>query len=591
MKKLNVVKIGLVGLAALLLLFPLTSSGATYTVTSTADAGSGTLRWAISSANSNPGSDIIKFYIDGGPSTIQPLTALPPITDMSGGVFINGYSQPGAQPNTQPQGSPTDAVLMIEIDGSKTYNPYGIDIRSNDNTVCGLVINRFSFGVNISGFDGGGSDNHISGCYIGTDRSGSWAFADTFNTGVWMLWGAARNLIGGPDLADRNLISGWGHAQVRMFGEGSDNNRVEANYIGTEKHGTAAIGGVWIEGNGVSIWSGPRFSVITDNVISGNPWNGIELADECPAYGSVVNNYIGVDATGTAALENGRHGVYIRYNGEHNTIGPDNVIAFNGWDGVCAVSDGTDFNTITRNSIYKNGDLGIDLRDDGVSLNDAGDPDTGPNQGLNFPVITGAFYNFSTHLTHVSGTLDIDTDPTKARVEVFKADRDPTGYGEGRDYLGSVMPDPAGNWNTVVAGVGLFNLLTSTATDQAGNTSEFSPLGVVIWPGVEETDLKSSAPPIRFKCSPNPFNRTTTIRYHIAEAGRGTHRTTHTTLYIYDAAGRILRILVDKLQEPGYYSADWDGKDNSGERVSAGIYFYRLLAGDFSATGKAIMIR
>ena len=594
MKKLNVVKIGLVGLAVLLLLFPLTGSGATYTVTSTADAGPGTLRWAISQAN-NPGPDIIDFNIGGGPNTIQPLTPLPPITDMTAGVFINGYSEPGSQPNTQPQGSTTDALLMIEIDGSNTSFADGIDIHSNHNVVCGLVINRFYAGVVIDGSYGGGMDNHIGGCYIGSDVSGSWEFGDINRTGVWVRTGAARNLIGGPNLADRNLISGWDFGQLDIVGMESDSNRVEANYIGTEKDGIAAIGGVGTTGNGVSIFEGvngsPRFNVVFDNVISANPWMGIELAGDGPGFATVVNNYIGVDATGTAALGNGWHGVFILDNDQNNTIGPDNIIAFNDSVGVCVIFDNTDFNTITQNSIHGNGRLGIDLADDSVTTNDPGDPDTGPNQMLNFPVMTGAFYDLSTGQTLVTGTLDIDTNPTQATVEVFKADPDPTGYGEGRDYLGSVMPDAAGNWTTALTGVGIGDVLTSTATDLAGNTSEFSSILAIVPTGVEETDLKSSGPSVKLKCSPNPFSHTTTVRYHIAEAGRGTHHATHTTLSIYDAAGSILRTLVDGPQKPGYYSADWDGKDGCGESVSAGVYFYHLQAGDFSATGKAIMIR
>src|SRR5512144_106942 len=70
----------------------------TYTVTSTADSGAGTLRQAILDANANPGADTIAFNITGsGPHTISIVSALP---DITGAVTIDGYTQAGASPNT-----------------------------------------------------------------------------------------------------------------------------------------------------------------------------------------------------------------------------------------------------------------------------------------------------------------------------------------------------------------------------------------------------------------------------------------------------------------------------------------------------------
>jgi hypothetical protein len=84
---------------------------------------------------------------------------------------------------------------------------------------------------------------------------------------------------------------------------------------------------------------------------------------------------------------------------------------------------------------------------------------------------------------------------------------------------------------------------------------------------------------------PNPFNPTTVIRYDVP-AGGG-----HVTLRIYDVAGRLVRTLVDGVQEAGVKSLVWNGANNSGSRVSTGVYFYRLTAPGFEQTRKMVLIQ
>ena len=101
--------------AALWISFAASPSAATYTVTTTADSGAGSLRQAITDANGSPGHDDIAFNITGsGVHTIAPATALPTITDQ---VTIDGYTQPGASANTNGPSQGTNAVIQIEIDG------------------------------------------------------------------------------------------------------------------------------------------------------------------------------------------------------------------------------------------------------------------------------------------------------------------------------------------------------------------------------------------------------------------------------------------------------------------------------------------
>jgi len=133
--------------------------------------------------------------------------------------------------------------------------------------------------------------------------------------------------------------------------------------------------------------------------------------------------------------------------------------------------------TIRGNSIVGHGGLGIDLSQAGVTPNDPGDGDAGPNGLQNFPVITSAVRSGST-LT-ITGTLNSAPSSTYT-VEFFvTAAAHPTGYGEGETGLGTltVATDAAGNASiavvlpvTVQAG----RVITATATDTGGNTSEFS---------------------------------------------------------------------------------------------------------------------
>jgi uncharacterized Ntn-hydrolase superfamily protein len=72
---------------------------------------------------------------------------------------------------------------------------------------------------------------------------------------------------------------------------------------------------------------------------------------------------------------------------------------------------------------------------------------------------------------------------------------------------------------------------------------------------------------------PNPFNPSTTIRYHLASAAR-------VTLKIYNALGQEIKTLVRQRQPAGTYAISWDGRDGAGEAVSSGVYIYRLQASD-----------
>ncbi len=89
---------------------------------------------------------------------------------------------------------------------------------------------------------------------------------------------------------------------------------------------------------------------------------------------------------------------------------------------------------------------------------------------------------------------------------------------------------------------------------------------------------------------PNPFNPNTTIKYTLPSVGDG-QETLPTTLKIYNILGEVVRTLVNEPKSPGVYYELWDGKDDQGDQVASGIYFYRLRAGEFSETKKMVLLK
>src|SRR6185436_18340302 len=203
---------------------------------------------------------------------------------------------------------------------------------------------------------------------------------------------------------------------------------------------------------------------------------------------AIQGNFIGVDVNG-AALGNVARGIQVTNSSHDCTIGgtaagAGNVIAFNGAPGI-TVSEpnqpGHVYNiAIEGNSVYANvagAGPGIDLQDNGVTQNDSGDGDSGPNNYQNFPLLTSATSVGGT--TNVTGTLNSESNK-QYRVEFFASPQcSASGYGEGQVYLGksdvtTVGNDTGFNVNLPVT-VQPGSVITATATDPAGNTSEFSP--------------------------------------------------------------------------------------------------------------------
>jgi titin len=373
-----------------------------------------------------------------------------------------------------------------------------IAFDASNNTVGGTaagarnVIAGNAFGGVTLAFPGA-AGNVVAGNYVGTDASGTAALGN-IRDGVLIRDGAANNTVGGTAAGARNVIAGNTGAGVNITGTGTTGNVVAGNYIGTNASGTAAVPNAF---NGVLLSAQASNNTVggtaaeARNVISGNAREGVLIFTS--ATGTVVaGNSIGVAADGTTPLGNARHGVFVTDAGFGNTVGgtaagSGNVIAFNGGAGVLVGSDPADNfsypagpgNAVEGDSIHDNGALGIDLGPaDGVTANDPGDADTGPNDLQNYPVITAVAAGAS---GGTDVTLTLDSAPSTAfRVELFANDApDPSGFGEGQTYLGfaDVSTDAGGHFAGTVSVAGTVaagQTVTATATDPAGNTSEFS---------------------------------------------------------------------------------------------------------------------
>jgi trimeric autotransporter adhesin len=340
------------------------------------------------------------------------------------------------------------------------------------------------------------TNNVVLGNVIGTNKNGA---SDFGNLGDGVRIGNSSNItIGGTVAGARNVISGNDANGVFISGTSSaTGNRVQGNFVGVDKNGTTGIGntesGVRVEtpGNLIGGTSAGARNVISDNGEDDED-AGIWIGGSGAGNNSIQGNVIGTDVNVTKKLGN-FHGVFVS-DAAGNMIGgtvdaASNTIALNGKSGVAPnskqgvviVGNAATGNSILRNSIFGNGippGPSIDLGNDGVTANDARDPDTGPNALQNFPVLTSASE------TRIEGRLN--SRPGRRFIIQFYTNPPPISpllVREGTTFLGqkTVQTNSEGkvtfDFDTAV---NTGELVTATATILAGdplrpgNTSEFS---------------------------------------------------------------------------------------------------------------------
>ncbi|WP_367848130.1 cadherin domain-containing protein [Rhodoferax sp. WC2427] len=517
---------------------------ATYTVTNTNNTGAGSLRQAITDANANAGTDTINFNIAGtGVHTITLSSALPSIT---GTVVIDAttddsFAANGNKPAIVLDGNSLNADGLVLASGSggstirglviRNFGQDGIQIDSGStgNTIAGNYIGSFAASGSSGGVGNGGaginvlsanntiggttvadrnlisgnangivitgsSGNQVLGNYIGTNLAGTSTVANTFD-GVRIEAGSTGNTVGGGNTNQRNIISGNGKDGIQIDGETSDNNVVQGNWIGVAADGATALGN---GGDGIFIIDGADGTIVGGATTGQGNWIaaaglvGIEL-DGTSSGTLVQGNRIGTDLAGSANWGMQQNGILLEdtsapINGPSSNQFLDNIVAFSGQGGaftagISANNSAGTGNSFLRNLVYGGTGLGIDVGGNGVTANDTGDGDTGPNNRQNYPVLTLARTNGSS--VDMAGTLN-STASSYYRIEFFAS---PTGnaggYGQGQIYLGfvNVATDGSGNasFSTTLSGVavpvGYVVSATATKSDSGyatfTDTSEF----------------------------------------------------------------------------------------------------------------------
>lgn len=501
--------------ALLVLLAPLGAAAADFVVLNTNNSGPGSLNRAITDANALPGADRIIFNIPGAGVQKIDVTQnpLPAVTDI---LTIDGYTQPGARPNDLPSGS--NAVVLIQIDGKRAdvLAPYvppenGLVLGAPGCAVRGLMLTGFSNGSSSYGstFPGSGitvdaNNCVIDGNLIGTDGTSSTAFRNRCS-GV-RIKGGTGTLVGGDLPAARNVIGG---NAIGVYVAAS-HVTIVGNQIGSNPPGTnsttpqhEALG----NDIGISLASFQDMNLAVQiggttpqlgNLISGNPKGigvGSRNSQGAAAYGvTIQGNAIGVQPRRTAkeAVTNQTTGIEIY--GSDNLIGglaaeAGNEIAHN-QTGVYVSYFYSVRDTILSNRIHANDVIGIDLDGRtyangtetsnalGPTSNDLGDADTGGNNLQNFPIITRAGSVPSAIISEPNGSIEGSLNSTpnsEFTLQFFRYNLEPELLGTTR-----VKTDANGNarfifYFYVPAADKNGSYYTATATDSAGNTSEFMP--------------------------------------------------------------------------------------------------------------------
>lgn len=310
--------------------------------------------------------------------------------------------------------------------------------------------------------------NEFKGNKVGTNAAGT----DTIPNyiGVIVAAGTKYNTIGGTAPGEANVISGNQYDGIEIADLGTDFNSFTGNLIGTDISGTYALPNY----NGIGIATNPRKNEFSHNTISGNLYMGVILFEHADSN-VFQNNNIGVASNGISPLGNGGAGIAIIRGSSGNRIGPGNIIACNDTAGIIIDDNNTLGNTITQNAMHQNGMIGIDIFPFGFNINDPSDPDTGPNLLMNYPLILSTGYNPSTQATWITGAMDYNyINPSGIVVEVFKSVPNAYMYGEGAVFLGSTLVDSSGHWQLILTGINPGDTICCTATDIFGNTSEFS---------------------------------------------------------------------------------------------------------------------
>jgi CSLREA domain-containing protein len=521
-----VLLLGMTGLFAL----PLPAEASTFVVNTYDDLDDGqcdsnhcSLREAINAANANSGPDEIHFDLpgSGGSNTIIYLTSpLPALTDDA--TTIDGTTEPDYA------GSPVfgiqDGMPGIEV---------GLDLQSNDNIIRGLSLNGFgtfppeqvfdfhdpigsailaagsgnliqenrigsgalqnAVGVRIYGAHNSVIGNVISGNGIGVYSDGSSTeirgniigpaadgVTPVYNDyGIVLDSGALSADIGGVGPGEGNLISA--NEIIAILSQSAD-NQIHGNLIGVDATGTAPLPNYYgVSIQGANAWIGgslPQHS----NVISGNERWGIAV-EQGGQNAVIQGNKIGTDISGSVMIPNQAQGIVSSADGVvigGASPGEGNLIMGNAGHGV-NIADGASGNLVAKNTIADNGQDGIYLNSaipyyGYLTQNTFTQNSIYNNGGLGITIMPG--HNGNIQPPQITSPQDSTIEGTawySCKIEIFRAEPDPSGYGEGKVFLAEgYTTETDDTFSIPISSPGYCFMITATATDSLGNTSEFS---------------------------------------------------------------------------------------------------------------------
>lgn len=508
---------------------------ATFTVSNTSDAGTGSLRWAINQANSTAGTDRIAFNIPGGGShTIVLSSSLPVIQDA---VTIDGTTQPGWV---------DQSYMPIVIDGdslNSSLSGFQFRLDASNSEIRGLIIRNFE--THPIAIQAGASGVTVAGNWIGSFDSDGSRIANLDNN-HWVSIDGHDNIIGGDSAVDRNVIHGFDAAALRIQGSGAYGNVVSGNYFGTTIDGNADFASassfpdetLWIR-NGASSNTIGGATAAHGNIFGGANQSSIALEGTASTGNKILSNTFGLGADGVSLLHMGNYGVLLeegRNNvvgeaGSGNTfvgdstasafihlfyadetaiqgnfLGTDSSGSINGGASTALLIHGSsevsvggtgagEGNVITNssgagvgishfdnptgisirgNSLFGNDELGIDLNADSTwGTNDAGDLDDGANSSQNWAVVNSASIDNLNVFTY-----DIDTttlSPGAYTIDFYASTDLDAGQVEGKRFLGTISTVANGNSSLTgsLSGVTLVEgeYVTLVTTDSSTNSS------------------------------------------------------------------------------------------------------------------------
>jgi hypothetical protein len=405
-------------------------------------------------------------------------------------------------------GTGTTATLLnnwIGLDatgGAALPNATGVHVVSDSSSIViggtatgagNVIAGNTTHGLHLEGTGTAG----VYGNRLGTNAAGTASVPNGF-TNVRIE--GASNFIGSALAGARNLFAGTlpGGGAIEVSGGGAAGNRICNNWFGLDASGTGVVGPPFVAIRVTQGATGTEIggtSSACANYFAAAAL-GIGISDAGTTGTLVRGNVFGRSPSTTGAAFANQIAIRVSNGATSSTIGGSggaaNEIVGSLADAIEVWGATTTGNRISRNSIHDSGGLGIDLSPDGVTPNDAGDGDVGPNQLQNFPVLATAVNACGAGTTAISGSVDTPG-PDSGLVELFQsATADPTGFGEATTYLASVIPAFNGSFATAVPAQPVGSVITSTFTDANGNTSELSAAIAVVATPLAPSNLGAS---------------------------------------------------------------------------------------------------